>query len=553
MSKIKTAVIFSIIFSGVLFFAKSSLAATYYVKNGGNDNAAGTSDATAWATIAKVSGFTFAAGDSVLFKRGSLWREELDIPWTNYAAAPITFSAYGSGDLPKIYGSNQVSGWIQEGNLYYASWASNPTAIWFINTDGTIFWGTFESAKGSLTSEYKWWWDSDHSRIYVYVATSPDTRYTSVEAPVRKYGIFFDERDHVTISYFEVAFAGHPTVQPDGIFGGLGFNDGAIIEHNKVHHIGRLLVGDQQGDGIDIRGSDNAIIRYNEVYQNARRGISFWSTNGYTGNDGIIERNTVYNNHHAGIDIFLAADSGSSIDNIQIRGNYIYLDSSFAQGLDSLVTSHGIYLMGNSNAITNAKIYNNIVINMYGDGLYTLSAYVNGVELYHNVAFGSYPGSLWSPGFDVRTTAVTNVTLKNNIGMDCVYGCLNVAVSSSVIASDYNLWYQSGGTNAYAIIGGTSYYSGDFELYKSATTAWRPGISHDLWQDPLFQSAGSDFRLTLSSPARNAGVTIASVASDYDGVSRPQPAGGAYDIGAYEFIEVSDVTPPAAPSGVIVN
>jgi hypothetical protein len=41
-----------------------------------------------------------------------------------------------------------------------------------------------------------------------------------------------------------------------------------------------------------------------------------------------------------------------------------------------------------------------------------------------------------------------------------------------------------------------------------------------------------DFHLQATSPAINAGATIASVTIDHQGTNRPQ--GGAYDIGAYE-------------------
>lgn len=52
--------------------------------------------------------------------------------------------------------------------------------------------------------------------------------------------------------------------------------------------------------------------------------------------------------------------------------------------------------------------------------------------------------------------------------------------------------------------------------------------------DPLFvDEVNKDFHLTMSSPARDAGTTVAIVTTDYDGVARPQ--GPSYDIGAYEF------------------
>jgi hypothetical protein len=55
---------------------------------------------------------------------------------------------------------------------------------------------------------------------------------------------------------------------------------------------------------------------------------------------------------------------------------------------------------------------------------------------------------------------------------------------------------------------------------------------------------GADFHLQSDSPAIDAGLSIPSLLSDFDGVPRPQ--GLAYDIGAYEFASAL-VPPPAGP------
>jgi hypothetical protein len=44
-------------------WAGAGEAATYYVRNGGNDSADGRSHETAWASLSRVNSFTFAAGD----------------------------------------------------------------------------------------------------------------------------------------------------------------------------------------------------------------------------------------------------------------------------------------------------------------------------------------------------------------------------------------------------------------------------------------------------------------------------------------------------------
>ena len=69
-SIINRAVIFSLLL--IFLFTCPAWAATYYVKNGGNDSLNGLSDSTAWATIAKVTA-TVRSGDTVYFRSQDTW------------------------------------------------------------------------------------------------------------------------------------------------------------------------------------------------------------------------------------------------------------------------------------------------------------------------------------------------------------------------------------------------------------------------------------------------------------------------------------------------
>jgi parallel beta-helix repeat protein len=97
-------------------------AVTYYVDaTAGNDNYHGTTIDAPWKTIAKVNGRTFQPGDSVLFKRGCTWREQLTVPSSGTEGNPITFGAYGTGDKPVISGADIVgsNSWsLYSGNIY---------------------------------------------------------------------------------------------------------------------------------------------------------------------------------------------------------------------------------------------------------------------------------------------------------------------------------------------------------------------------------------------------------------------------------------------------
>ena len=105
-----------------------SLAATYYVDaTTGRDFAAGTSPATAWRSLNKVSSSDFQAGDTILLKCGEVWRQDLFISDSGTASEPITFGAYGTGADPIIEGSDAVASWTAAGgSIYTASVSAQP-------------------------------------------------------------------------------------------------------------------------------------------------------------------------------------------------------------------------------------------------------------------------------------------------------------------------------------------------------------------------------------------------------------------------------------------
>ena len=71
----------------------------YYVAADGDDNADGLTPDTAWKTLAKVTNAKLNPGDAVFFKRGDLFRGNM------IAKERVTYSAYGEGEKPKLYGS----------------------------------------------------------------------------------------------------------------------------------------------------------------------------------------------------------------------------------------------------------------------------------------------------------------------------------------------------------------------------------------------------------------------------------------------------------------
>ncbi len=86
--------------------ASAALATTYYVDSaGGNDDWSGTSPATAWQSLTKVSTVTFSPGDQILLKAGSVWSgQQLYPKGSGSAANPIVVDMYDTGAKPLING-----------------------------------------------------------------------------------------------------------------------------------------------------------------------------------------------------------------------------------------------------------------------------------------------------------------------------------------------------------------------------------------------------------------------------------------------------------------
>jgi hypothetical protein len=94
-------------------------AATYYVSNDGDDGDSGLTTGLPWQTIAKVNSYSespgFLPGDSILFKRGDIWREMLLASSSGISGSVITYGAYGTGAKPIISAADVSTTWASLG------------------------------------------------------------------------------------------------------------------------------------------------------------------------------------------------------------------------------------------------------------------------------------------------------------------------------------------------------------------------------------------------------------------------------------------------------
>jgi len=185
-----TRVKFILAVAMVCVVAMALRAATYYVDaTGGNDANDGLSQASAWKTIAKVNASTFAAGDSILFKRGEVWRESLVPPSSGASGNPIVFDAYGAGEAPTLTGALDLpsSAWtLDSGNIWKATVTA--TGMNYVAFGG-MYGQKHTTSKTECTSPRDFFFTSN--TLYVYSSGNPATYYGGVAAMLLTTGQMF--------------------------------------------------------------------------------------------------------------------------------------------------------------------------------------------------------------------------------------------------------------------------------------------------------------------------------------------------------------------------
>jgi hypothetical protein len=183
---------------------------TYYVSPSGNDSNNGTSEKTPWRTLKNVNSRNFKPGDYILFERGGVWNERLNITSSGSPSGQITYSAYGDPDKkkPVFDGIMEVEGWTNPSN-----WTNMGNNVWRINTWGTVYgrvWidgvekerSRYGKEGEGITAEYPW--QKINNRLYVYSQDNPSRTFTSIEMTNQQNFLSSTEKDFISISYFEM-------------------------------------------------------------------------------------------------------------------------------------------------------------------------------------------------------------------------------------------------------------------------------------------------------------------------------------------------------------
>lgn len=209
-------------------------ATTYYVKtvaNGGSDGAAGTSWATAWATIAKINS-TLVAGDTVRFGSGE-WESTTIVPpaggdndhWTVYACS--TYST-ATQNFTHLYGGIILDGtWTvtSDPNIWwypFSSWYDGSPS-YGLGQDNVMLLTVSDTLSMSAGTQYE---SVSENRIYAWCVGNADPNDEHMiynigyQCPVEMNvsGISHVEFFGLDLSYGSPACVYHPYYRSDSVF-----------------------------------------------------------------------------------------------------------------------------------------------------------------------------------------------------------------------------------------------------------------------------------------------------------------------------------------------
>ena len=368
-------------------------ARVFYVSNNGNDNNDGKSPEKAWKTLNKVNSASVTSGSYVCFERGGLWRGQI------VAKANVTYTAYGTGEKPKIYGSPEngadPSKWKKAAtNIWYyegsQNWKDVGTLVfnegescaikaireWKDNGD-VYNWTTglpFNNGYKDLTTDLHFYHDkANNSYLYLYSEENPGNRFESIEFNVGQNLVDVKKNNNVTVDNLCLKFTGVHGV-------GAGTVSGLTVQNCELGWIGGSNQGIIQernfetrfGNGVEIYGGcENYLVQNNYIYQVYDSGI----THQYSGvGDKVYNHTNVsYLNNvldYCGFPIeyfvsMVAEGNPSTMTNLLIEGNHMwYSGYGFSEQRPPADRSWGASIKGHagepSNRADGYVIKNNI-------------------------------------------------------------------------------------------------------------------------------------------------------------------------------------------------
>lgn len=250
-------------------------------------------------TLEEVNAMVVPPGSKVLFKRGGVWRGQLQ-PRSGKPGHPVTYGAYGNGPKPVIepsYDRSRADDWTDEGDGIWSTRTGAAADIGNIILDhGTAGCAFKRGARAELTRDLDFWCDPTTFVVHFKSQANPATRWKSVELAEKVHCI--DEAEMHDVVY-----------------------EGLSLRYSAAHGIGgygvkRIVVRD-----CDISWIGGGYLYYDKLGNGVRygNGIEFWSA----AEDVLVESNRIWQVWDAGLTNQSNADNVTQ-RNITYRGNEVW-------------------------------------------------------------------------------------------------------------------------------------------------------------------------------------------------------------------------------------
>ncbi len=519
---------------------------TYYVSPSGNDSNSGTSQNSAWQTVAKVNLSSFNGGDSVLFQGGQTFTGCLSFSSSNVNGAPgstFTVGSYGSGEFTlksNCSGTrsaavlvNAVNGFILENAILTpASGNATQFGVWLENTTASY------SVSGMAVencdiSGFTTTLTTD-TAAEIFITGYPGNGLNNVQITGNKLhganGVTSTDDDGVTgygdnenltnvLYQFNTVYniGGRAGVSDtgNGIIAN-GVNDG-IMQHNVAHDLGANANTCGGDAGIWTYSSNNITIQYNEVY-NVRpshytAGCDWdgFDLDGHVTNS-TVQYNYSHDNYGAGYLSYGTTDSSNKTFRYNISENDDQIQST---------SYFGCFAMNNNSGSVN--FYNNTCyLTPGGIGIGFGGGYPSSGVIANNIFY--VPASSDGNSIFIGTSGFTGtptVTLSNND----YYGTGNFLIQD---------W---GGTNYTSLATFQSKTGEDSGSRTVNPQLDNPGSGGTC--NGYSTTCPSAYELSGSSPMIGTGLNLQNTfqiygsPQDYYGNSIPNGVGTGYNLGAY--------------------
>lgn len=536
----------------------------------GSDANSGQSQQQPWQSLEKLLSVSLGPGDEVRLKRGDVWHETLIVRDSGSSNAPLRYTAYGTGALPVIDGTDSLASITSLGGSRYRAASAKPAEVVLIG--GAL--GTRVESEATLQNHGDW--TNGSGGVVFLAAVQP----SSILAATRQFGIVMNLVHHVHFDSIEVrnawdpvwiynasdcrfefmkvsqcaGFAGFFLAADTAGFGSRNTISECIVER-QGGSTGSLTFGNS-GTGVFVYGtgfSDDNIVENCLVSDSRHEGIAVLN-----GARHMVRGNTVSGCGSAGIRIVGEQAHSNVVERNEVFGNCRTQDDRF--GIDLLIVGNNNVVRYNyvheQEEVPGGEFHSGGIRFDGGDFTAEQNQTSTGNKAYYNVVYDEYIG--------INCFNVSHVDLINNTVIDCRnYAMAIHAVSNAVPEGNRalnnvlrmqhdGLFFENGvaGTvidhNVYQGAPGTFFVSaGAFHTFAT----WRALRGFDLHgaqaalllQDPVLL----DFRPTLLSPAVDIGAAVGIATEDFSGV--PLPQGDAVDAGAYELVQQG--SPPEGEPG----